>query len=556
MPKKFSAKEIPRITFSASITPITDTEKKKAFIALASVDELRASLPKVDLGKNIDLLSVSFSICSANRGNLNKHIIGTEAVINMYKGFIHKPINLEHERDNILGVILTANFSEFESDKILELEEVKGKTDPFNVTLGGVIWKLVAGENLCGAIVESSIPESKSYMKIGSSWEIGVISYNLALLPKGEKNLSKAIIVDDEAEINEIEAKMGKSRYYDGYTVYENVLECIPLAGAITSSPASQLYGVASQEPDIRLDLTTNEEGEAKTKDMTQGGFVNSPKEISAPLLTNESLMSKEACEKFVNLAERTVANVISSQSDFRAKNDSETDKNNLRVISTNQNTNTMPVIKTLKDITDENLKEAKASTILEVIDTELQAKAVEFNTQQNATKVALEAAEAARKAIASDLEKTKGELETLKTEFTKVQSEQAEKAKIEKFNQRMASFDERFELDAEDRKVLASTIQNMTDEAFATYDASTSVFMRGKSKALIAAQKEAASKMKEVKASTETPAAVVDAALENASVTTPSVPASISTNESFGETFKKAFNPESYELTVGKLKK
>ena len=50
-----------------------------------------------------------------------------------------------------------------------------------------------------------------------------------------------------------------------------------------------------------------------------------------------------------------------------------------------------------------------------------------------------------------------------------------------EAFNQRMASFDERFKLDDEDRKVLASQIKDLNEEQFVDFDKTVSVLLSSK---------------------------------------------------------------------------
>ena len=42
---------------------------------------------------------------------------------------------------------------------------------PFNITLGGVIWR-VANRDLSEVIEESSDPTSEKYMNISASWEL------------------------------------------------------------------------------------------------------------------------------------------------------------------------------------------------------------------------------------------------------------------------------------------------------------------------------------------------------------------------------------------------
>ena len=50
---------------------------------------------------------------------------------------------MEHNRDKVIGTSLAACFSECGTDKPLSEEEVVKTEGPVNVTVGGVIWKIV-----------------------------------------------------------------------------------------------------------------------------------------------------------------------------------------------------------------------------------------------------------------------------------------------------------------------------------------------------------------------------------------------------------------------------
>ncbi len=95
---------------------------------------------------------------------------------------------------------MTAGFSEFGTDKPLTEDEVKDLKKPFNITLGGVIWREVNSE-LADFIEESNDPTSKNYLDISASWELGFTDYELAVLPKDSKNLEDGKIISDAKEI-------------------------------------------------------------------------------------------------------------------------------------------------------------------------------------------------------------------------------------------------------------------------------------------------------------------------------------------------------------------
>ena len=166
-----------KTTFSSSVRPLVSEEKDK-HLALASLVEVGNFLPQVDVEKNVDLLPIAFNAFVVNRVNKNGDVIDTETALAMYESFKNKPINIEHNRDKVLGTILTAGFSKFGSDEPMTEEEAKSTTAPFNVTLGGVVWRIV-NEQIANIIENSSDPTSEDFMKISASWELGFEDYNL-----------------------------------------------------------------------------------------------------------------------------------------------------------------------------------------------------------------------------------------------------------------------------------------------------------------------------------------------------------------------------------------
>lgn len=171
--------------FSSEIKPLVSEDKDK-YLAMASLIEVGEFVPDVDTKKNVDLLPVAFNACVINRVNKNGDVVDTPTAVAMYKDFINKPINIEHNRDRVVGVILATGFSEFGTDKPLSEEEAKEIKGPFNITLGGVVWKVV-NNRLTDIIENASDPTSEDYLKISASWELGFSEYNIIVSANGEK---------------------------------------------------------------------------------------------------------------------------------------------------------------------------------------------------------------------------------------------------------------------------------------------------------------------------------------------------------------------------------
>ena len=234
-------------SFSSVIKPLVAEDKDK-YLAMASYVDIGDFVPDVDTKKNVDLLPIAFNAFVANRVNKNGDVIDTDTAIASYKNFINKPINIEHNRDRVIGTILTAGFSEFGTDKPLTEEQVKDLKGPFNVTLGGVIWKVV-NSNLANLIESSTDPDDTNYQRISASWELGFSEYNLALIEGESKNLEDAEVISDSEIVKELQANLkalgGKGETEDGKKVYRKVInDVVPLGIGLTETPAADVKGV------------------------------------------------------------------------------------------------------------------------------------------------------------------------------------------------------------------------------------------------------------------------------------------------------------------------
>jgi hypothetical protein len=115
----------------------------ETFISKASLENLKPLIPQdIDFSENIDLLGVAFNAAVVNKFNKNDDGMDSETAARVVKNFIHKPTNIEHEKSKIVGHIVSAGFSEYGNDnKMLSVEEIKDRVDPFNISLGAVVYK-------------------------------------------------------------------------------------------------------------------------------------------------------------------------------------------------------------------------------------------------------------------------------------------------------------------------------------------------------------------------------------------------------------------------------
>ena len=110
----------------------------------ASLDSLKTLIPEdVDLDKNIDLMAVAFNAAVVNRFNKNGDGIDTATALAIKDYFIHKPTNIEHQKNKVVGHIISSSFSEYGTNKILEASELEDEKGAFNIALGALVYKIV-----------------------------------------------------------------------------------------------------------------------------------------------------------------------------------------------------------------------------------------------------------------------------------------------------------------------------------------------------------------------------------------------------------------------------
>ena len=328
--------------FSSDIKPVVSEERDK-YLSLASAIEVAKFVPEIDVDKQVDLLPIAFNAFVANRVNKNGDVVDTDTAMAFYKDFKNKPINIEHNRDKVIGTILTAGFSEFGTDKPLSEEEVAEIEGPFNVTLGGVIWKIV-NKRVSDLIESSADPTSEDYMKISASWELGFTDFNLVLLEGTDKNIENGVVVEEEAEIKDLEDNLkalgGDGKTKDGMFVYRKVVgEVVPLGIGLTETPAADVKGISTD----------------KTEEL-------------------EGLSAQMSLEK---QDENTFAEVDKT-SQIQEKN----------VII--QNEEKVMKINSIKDINEESLKQLSASAVSDFIESELKDASERFSAEQSKAEEAL----------------------------------------------------------------------------------------------------------------------------------------------------------------------
>lgn len=508
------------------IRPVVSEEKDK-YLSVASLDKLRKFLPDINTEDNVDLLPVAFDACVVNRVNKNGDVIDGETAAKIAKNFVNKPINIEHNRGQVIGCILSASFSKFGTNESLAEVDVKSMKTPFNITLGGVIWKVV-NRDLADQIEESNDPTSDNYMTISASWELGFNDFNIVVLDGGEKNIENGTIISDASQVEKLKDNLrgfgGSGKLGDDKFIYRQVLgKVVPLGIGFTLNPAADVQGVATppEEP-IKIELKVNKSSEET--------YVKEEKEAELaqePMLASENTVSQE--EKLDVKKERIYMKITK-----------------------------------IEDITDSLLKEATASSIVEFVAEEIKKANETFVAEKAQKENELKAANEKIAAVEAEHESVKKTVLELTEKLAAIEAEKEAKAKEEAFSMRMASLDEEFDLEDEDRKVIASDIKDLNDEAFSAYKNKMTVLMKEKTKAYKKAMAEKMQKEKEmaqkamqaseVKASeapvAETTQEVVEQAVDNGAKASTEIPNSTPASQpSVKEKYAAAFGLDGFEL-------
>lgn len=507
-------------------------------LAKAGIDSLKPFLDNsIDLEKNYDLIGVAFNAFVVNRVNKNDQVISTEVALSAVENFKFKPMNIEHKRKNVVGLITNYGFSEFGTDKPLTLEEVRDMKDPFNVVLSGFVWRVV-DDVFANKLEASSDPSSDDYLTISTSWEMGFKDFSIA---KGSKNLSEAVVISEPSEIEKLKNNLfhfgGKGADEDGQKIYLNLTgEVLPLGIGFTERPAADVKGVKVAGSDDLI--VKNELNELKIDSSSS------------------------------HIEEKDVKSIIYLENSEDREQIAASDKAENKENINNENIEKNMIIKSIKDLTEDSLKNVSASDVKALFEEEIKKASEKFLEEKKQKEDAIAEIEQAKTALEQKLSEVSELSSKLQSELDAIKEQAAAKEKEESFQNRMTTLDEEFELTAEEREAIGSQIKDLDEEGFEKWYSAFNVFAKGKNKKFMAEMKEKAEKEaseKEAKASAEkeieeaAEAAEKErlekeaaAALEEAKASESNLPNNgASSSETLREKFAKAFNNETIKVKV-----
>jgi hypothetical protein len=401
---------------------------ESSLISKASLENLAPLVPTdIDYQSNIDLLGVAFNAAVVNKFNRNGDGMDTETALRYTKNFVHKPTNIEHDKQKVIGHIAAAGYSAFGSNQVLTAEEVKNKKEPFNIALGAVIYKTV-NENFTDLAEKSLDPSNPAYQKVSASWEVGFNDYVLAV---GSDVLGEAKIISDPNKIEELRGRLrsygGSGKTEEGENIYRLIQgDIYPLGIAYTLNPAADVRGLysPSKEP-AKLFINDKRDKISQNKDFN----VNEKKDIIAMEIENSILELKEL------LAEKKFSQeAIASMTDTFTEAIKQRDEQYRKDIES---------AKTAKDTVAKDYEDLKASV--------------------------------------ADLEEKLG---AANERISKFENEQRAEEAVASFNERMDSLDQLFQLDDEDREFLAKEVKEIeAEEAYASFVNKLEVLWKHKNK-------------------------------------------------------------------------
>lgn len=149
--------------------------------------------------------------------------------------------------------------------------------------------------------------------------------------------------------------------------------------------------------------------------------------------------------------------------------------------VMNSENTNKTIMLTSFADINEEFLKTAQANELREFLEKQVAESASKASEQLKSEKAAVESEKAA---LANELETLKKQLADKESQLSALIAEKSQATAQELFSKRMAYFDDKFDLAAEDKQVIAKVLKEVKDdEAFAAYQKDMDILLKGKVK-------------------------------------------------------------------------
>lgn len=440
-------------SYARTVPPVTPDKQKLAIASLNDLTGIFDEEVKEKIRENPDLLVVASNLVLANHGNRNDDAILLPDLLEIAEKFEYKQVNREHSRENVVGVIDEVGWSLYPSNEIIDEDEVANLTEPVQLVIGGYLWRVVDPE-LCNLVEEASNEKSDNYLAVSTSFELLFNSYWICVSPdKNALNPNARFVKPGDPDWDKYDTKLkanGGSGKEGGMNVFRVLKDDIlPVGAGIVRNPASGIKGIAivtqdsvvePEEPENKPELPENELEGPETKAATQQ---NNIKEENLSVSEIKSQLK-------IPMVIKSIQELEAHYTDF-TKLEAKT------------------AVASIQSFMEEKVKELS------------EKHAAELKAKEEAA-AAAEQAKAELEARASGLGKA---VEELQAKLAEIESKQAAAAAEQKFNERMASLDETFDLDDEERAILVEEIREVaSDGSFAAYMDKKKKLMKEKTKA------------------------------------------------------------------------
>jgi len=448
MPKKYKY----TTTFDSTVFASSDIEGSN--ISKASLEPLRPLIPKdINLDRNIDLLGVAFNAAVVNKFNKNGDGIDSEAAVAIKDFFIHKPTNIEHDRDKIVGHIVSAGFSKYDnSSELMSEEEALIEDNAYNIALAAVVYK-TASKEFADLVLNSTDEESDYYATVSASWEVGFNEYVISV---GGDDLYGSTIISDPQEIKAyspyLKSLGGKGMLKDGRKVNRLIIgDIYPLGIGFTSNPAADVKGLIAEKTE------SPEPKQRKSEPINQ-------------LITKTEKTSHSMEEDVLN--KETNNNTIMDKdiiiNEFRAALD--------------------------EKLGNQDFSEESVASISKVFIEAIREKGEQYVADLEKAKAEKEEAVQAQNSLQEKMGNVEQQLQSTQEKLSALEEENAAREAEVRFNSRMEALNEIYELDEDDSKIVASELANLgeTEESFAGYQEKLAKVWKHKNKEFIATEQKA----------------------------------------------------------------
>lgn len=512
--------------FESSI--LSCVQGDESFISKASLENLKPLLPKdIDFSENIDILGTAFNAAVINKFNKNDDGMDSATAARVIKNFLHKPTNIEHDKGKVVGHIVSAGFSEYGDNSLIEVEEALNRKDPYNIALGAVVYKY-ANKEFARLIERSVDPEDPMYQSISTSWEVGFSDFVIAI---GSSDLKDAEIISNPKHFEEMRKRLkaygGAGKLDDGTNVYRLLSgEIYPLGIGFTTNPAADVKGIYSDND----------------------------------AFSNVEIKDKRDKKSYFDI----------KRQDFSKKTESSISQIQLANVKHKKETimDIEKVLSELKDLlVEKKFSEEAVASMTNTFAEAIKQKDAEYRASLTKAEEEAAAAIKEREELKASVEKLQAQFGEASQRIAEFENFKKQEEAIARFNARMEVIDNNYDLDDEDRKVLLDELKNLdaSEEAFASYQDKLSIMWKHKNKEVKASYEksiqeridaEVAKKLASVSTASEhkTDKEIAEEALEKAQASESGLPnsneESSKETKSLRDKFASAFSRENITIS------